>query len=171
MTRSSATMKTDCRPDGDRCLRSARHQSQRRQAVSFPRPDLENSYGRHVHCWSCGGDDFRPWEATRSAAERLDETLEALRIDVRGVDPKQAMETRKAFAQYGRRRHPAQFDFGDCSSCALAKARNHSRLPPRRRFRQDRYRHRVAAVTGSHAGPLRGSAIRRTMDHLDRRSR
>jgi ribonuclease VapC len=57
-------------------------------------------------------------------AERLDETVEALRIDVRGVDLRQGTLARQAFAQYGRRRAPAALNFGDCFSYALAKSRN-----------------------------------------------
>jgi ribonuclease VapC len=56
-------------------------------------------------------------------AARLDETVEALRIDVRSVDLKQGMLARQAFEQYGRGRGPAALNFGDCFVYALAKAR------------------------------------------------
>lgn len=56
--------------------------------------------------------------------ERLDEVLATLRIDVRGVDLNQGTLARRAFGQYGRRRHAAALNFGDCFSYALAKARD-----------------------------------------------
>jgi len=56
-------------------------------------------------------------------AEKLDDTLQQLRIDVRGVDVRQGILARPAFAQFGRRRSPAALNFGDCFACALAKAR------------------------------------------------
>jgi len=61
-------------------------------------------------------------------AERLDDILATLRIDALGVDPNQGTLARQAFAQYGRRRHPAALNFGDCFTYALAKARNDSLL-------------------------------------------
>lgn len=61
-------------------------------------------------------------------AARLDATLEAFRIDVRGVDGKQGMLARKAFKQYGRGRAPAALNFGDCFVYALAKVREDSLL-------------------------------------------
>jgi ribonuclease VapC len=54
--------------------------------------------------------------------ERLDEVLATLRIDVRNVDPAQGMLARRAFGQYGRGRHVAALNFGDCFSYALAKS-------------------------------------------------
>ena len=59
-----------------------------------------------------------------SDAERLDELLSKLRIDVRGVDLSLGKLAREAFAQYGKGRHPAALNFGDCFTYALAKARD-----------------------------------------------
>jgi ribonuclease VapC len=61
-------------------------------------------------------------------AARLDETVEALRIDVRGVDLKQGVLARRAFEQYGRGRASAALNFGDCFAYALAKARDDTLL-------------------------------------------
>ena len=57
-------------------------------------------------------------------ASRLDAILAALRVDVRPVGPDQGKLARQAFLQYGRGRHPARLNFGDCFSYALAKMRN-----------------------------------------------
>ena len=61
-------------------------------------------------------------------ADRLDEVLTTLRIDVQPVDLNQGFLARQAFVQYGRRRHPAALNFGDCFTYALAKARNDALL-------------------------------------------
>ncbi len=56
-------------------------------------------------------------------AARLDETLDALRIEVREVDLEQGNLAWQAFARYGRGRSPASLNFGDCFAYALAKSR------------------------------------------------
>jgi ribonuclease VapC len=61
-------------------------------------------------------------------ADRLDEVLTTLRIDVQPVDLNQGFLARQAFVQYGRRRHPAALNLGDCFTYALAKARNDTLL-------------------------------------------
>ena len=40
------------------------------------------------------------------------------------MGPDQGKLARQAFLQYGRGRHPARLNFGDCFSYALAKMRN-----------------------------------------------
>ena len=59
---------------------------------------------------------------------RVDETISALRIDVRGVDLNQGDLARRAFERYGRGRGVAQLNFGDCFAYALAKAREDTLL-------------------------------------------
>jgi ribonuclease VapC len=59
---------------------------------------------------------------------RLDAMLNVLRIEVQAVDIDQGLLARQAFLQYGRGRHPARLNFGDCFSYALAKSRNDSLL-------------------------------------------
>ena len=61
-------------------------------------------------------------------ADRLDEVLTTLRIDVQPVDLNQGFLARQAVVQYGRRRHPAALNLGDCFTYALAKARNDTLL-------------------------------------------
>ena len=46
------------------------------------------------------------------------------RLDVRAVDASQGKLAREAFAKYGKGRHPAGLNFGDCFTYALAKARD-----------------------------------------------
>ena len=51
----------------------------------------------------------------------LDLFLSKAQINLVTVDSDQAFVARKAFAQYGRGRHSAGLNFGDCFSYALAK--------------------------------------------------
>ena len=53
--------------------------------------------------------DFDLWMATAG-------------IELAAVDAHQAHIARQAFRQYGKGRHPAALNFGDCFSYALAKA-------------------------------------------------
>lgn len=60
----------------------------------------------------------------RAGAEglrELDHFLETARIEVVDVDRRQALEARRAFTLYGKGRHPAGLNFGDCFAYALAK--------------------------------------------------
>lgn len=59
---------------------------------------------------------------------KLDEAIEWLRIDVRGVDRNQGLLAREAFLRYGRGRSPARLNFGDCFPYALARAREDTLL-------------------------------------------
>lgn len=54
----------------------------------------------------------------------LDELIADLAIDCVAVDRKQAITARDAFIRYGKGRHPAGLNFGDCFSYALAKTRD-----------------------------------------------
>jgi len=51
----------------------------------------------------------------------LDLLLAKLKIDIIPVSGKLANLARKAFQHYGRGRHPAKLNFGDCFAYALAK--------------------------------------------------
>lgn len=64
-------------------------------------------------------------EATTGAAgiRELDHFLETARIEVVDVDGRQAVEARRAFQLYGKGRHRAGLNFGDCFAYALAKIR------------------------------------------------
>lgn len=54
-------------------------------------------------------------------ARDLDLLLAKLRVDIVAVTASQAAIARKAFRRYGRGRHPANLNFGDCFAYALAK--------------------------------------------------
>ena len=54
-------------------------------------------------------------------ARDLDLLLAKLRVDIAAVTASQADMARKAFRRYGRGRHPANLNFGDCFAYALAK--------------------------------------------------
>jgi ribonuclease VapC len=55
------------------------------------------------------------------AARDLDLLLAKLKIDIIPVSARQANLARKAFQRFGRGRHPAKLNFGDCFAYALAK--------------------------------------------------
>jgi ribonuclease VapC len=52
----------------------------------------------------------------------LDSLIAAADIELVAVDAEQAHIARRAFSQFGKGRHPAGLNFGDCFSYALAKA-------------------------------------------------
>lgn len=52
----------------------------------------------------------------------MDEIVSELGISVRPVDLDQGRIARSAFVRYGRGRHVAKLNFGDCFAYALAKA-------------------------------------------------
>jgi ribonuclease VapC len=51
----------------------------------------------------------------------LDRLLAAADIEIVAVDLEQAQAAREAFRQFGKGRHPAGLNFGDCFPYALAK--------------------------------------------------
>ena len=57
-----------------------------------------------------------PWEDHRAA------------VDLVAVHPEQAQAARVAYRKYGRGRHPAALNYGDCFSYALAKISGESLL-------------------------------------------
>lgn len=61
---------------------------------------------------------------TRYGAEGLrdlDMFIERADIELVPVDREQAMVARRAFSQFGKGRHPAGLNYGDCFSYALAR--------------------------------------------------
>lgn len=58
----------------------------------------------------------------------LDLFIHRARIDVVPVDADQVEVARLAFRRYGKGRHPAGLNFGDCFSYALAQATGHALL-------------------------------------------
>ena len=55
------------------------------------------------------------------AGRVLDELLARLNIELIPITVEQAQEARRAWRRYGKKRHPANLNFGDCFSYALAK--------------------------------------------------
>jgi ribonuclease VapC len=53
----------------------------------------------------------------------LDRLLAAANVEMVAVDLAQAQAAREAFRQFGKGRHPAGLNFGDCFAYALAKCR------------------------------------------------
>lgn len=58
------------------------------------------------------------------AGSELDTLLAELDVETIPVDARQADIARDAWRRYGKGRHPAGLNLGDCFSYALAKARN-----------------------------------------------
>lgn len=53
----------------------------------------------------------------------LDRFVERAAIEVSDVDLEQGKRARDAFSRFGKGRHRASLNFGDCFSCALARVR------------------------------------------------
>jgi ribonuclease VapC len=66
----------------------------------------------------------------------LDRLLAAANVEIIAVDLPQAHAAREAFRQFGKGRHPAGLNLGDCFSYALAKGRSEPLLFKGRGFSQ-----------------------------------
>jgi ribonuclease VapC len=53
----------------------------------------------------------------------FDAFLARARVEVAAFDREQAQAAREAFLRFGKGRHPAALNFGDCAAYALAKSR------------------------------------------------
>lgn len=53
----------------------------------------------------------------------LDLLVSKANIEIASVDAEQALIARRAFSRFGKGRHPAGLNFGDCFAYALAEAR------------------------------------------------
>ncbi len=62
----------------------------------------------------------------RAWGERLDQLIEGMQAEIVPVDRAVAEVARKAFRRFGRGRHQAALNFGDCLSYAVAR---HLHLP------------------------------------------
>ncbi|MBS4052122.1 MAG: type II toxin-antitoxin system VapC family toxin [Methylomonas sp.] len=60
----------------------------------------------------------------KAGADKLDELLAELMPTIVAFDRDQALLARTAWREYGKGRHPAKLNFGDCCSYALAKHLN-----------------------------------------------
>ena len=61
-------------------------------------------------------------------AATLDSLMEALAVDIAPISAEQARLARDAYRRFGKGRHPAGLNLGDCFAYALAKSRNESLL-------------------------------------------
>lgn len=60
----------------------------------------------------------------RNIQTRVDEALDTYQIQIESFTHAQAALAVAAFTQYGKGRHPAALNFGDCCAYALAKSMN-----------------------------------------------
>lgn len=60
--------------------------------------------------------------------QELDALILAAEITVVSVDARQSQLAREAYRRFGKGRHPAKLNFGDCFSYALAKSHQQSLL-------------------------------------------
>ena len=58
---------------------------------------------------------------TAGGMAALDALLSRMRVSIMSVDEQQAHLAREAFRRFGKGRHPARLNFGDCFSYALAR--------------------------------------------------
>ena len=69
-------------------------------------------------------------------SRRLDDIVRTLGIEIVPVTPAHAVIARRAFADFGKGRHPTGLNFGDCFSYALASAEGEPLLCRGNDFRQ-----------------------------------
>jgi ribonuclease VapC len=56
-------------------------------------------------------------------SKKFDDLMRELAIEILEVDREQALLAREAYQRFGKGRHPARFNLGDCFAYALAKTR------------------------------------------------
>ena len=86
-----------------------------RQIVEAPTRGI--SVATMVEAWMVTDRHSNP-----AKAQALDDLIELLGIELRPVNEPQARLARQAYHRYGKGKHPASLNFGDCFSYALAKA-------------------------------------------------
>lgn len=69
-------------------------------------------------------------------AQRLDEVLQHMNVEITTVTADQAFLARAAYRRFGRGRHKARLNLGDCFAYALAKSRDEPLL-----FKGEDFRH------------------------------
>ena len=60
-------------------------------------------------------------EEADGGLDRMDRFLQAPEVDIIAITEQDALLAREAFLRFGKGRHPAGLNFGDCFSYALAK--------------------------------------------------
>ena len=120
-TRSSPTTSTEFRADGDRHFGHRRHRPRRAGGGGFREAHRRRSgptdLGRHVL-------SRLPWSSKSRFGEiggsELDLWLHKAGVEIVPVGAEHADRARRAWRRFGRGRHPAGLNFGDCFSYALA---------------------------------------------------
>jgi ribonuclease VapC len=62
-------------------------------------------------------------DSSGGRGELLDELMQHFEVRIASITPEQATMAREAYQRYGKGRHPARLNLGDCFAYALAKAR------------------------------------------------
>jgi ribonuclease VapC len=62
-------------------------------------------------------------DKTGSRGKLLDELMQHFNVQIASITPEQATLAREAYRRYGKGRHPAHLNLGDCFAYALAKLR------------------------------------------------
>jgi ribonuclease VapC len=62
--------------------------------------------------------------ARMSGRQALDEWLDDVEVEIVPVDRAMAEQAAEAFARFGKGRHKAKLNYGDCFAYALSKSRN-----------------------------------------------
>jgi ribonuclease VapC len=75
-------------------------------------------------------------QTKNNGGRQLDAFIRRASIDIEPVTEEQAHMARQAFVDFGKGRHPAGLNYGDCFSYALAKARREPLLFKGRDFAQ-----------------------------------
>ena len=64
----------------------------------------------------------------KAHASRIDEILQTMGVEIATVTPEQAVLARQAYQRFGKGRHPARLNLGDCFAYALARSQGRKLL-------------------------------------------
>jgi ribonuclease VapC len=97
-------------------------------AICFEEPGFERYLNFLAHCetlWMAAPSrlELGIVSTTRGVSHRAAQILENHAVEVIAFDETMALAAIGAFDRYGKGRHPAGLNFGDCCSYALAKTR------------------------------------------------
>jgi ribonuclease VapC len=101
-------------------------------AVLYREPEFDQFSRLLTEAASCSLSAVSYFEAamvligrsTPEASKELDSLLAQMEMEVVPFDHQLAIRARDAFVRFGKGRHPARLNFGDCVSYALAQARS-----------------------------------------------
>jgi ribonuclease VapC len=100
-------------------------------AILYREPEFDRFLGLISDAENCSLSTVNYFEAamvligrgTPEAAKELDAFLVQTQMEVVPFDYELAIRARDAFVRFGKGRHPARLNLGDCVSYALARAR------------------------------------------------